>query len=82
MNKNWQKNSWIIATVLLVQGASGIFHFFVPVLVASSFIFVISLLLLVVFVMSARRARRLEGKTGEAAPGRRDSASSALPGAG
>lgn len=94
MNKNWQKNSWIIATVLLVQGASGIFQayiysqeqleavFFVPVLVASSFIFVISLLLLVVFVMSARRARRLEGKTGEAAPGRRDSASSALPGAG
>lgn len=94
MNKDWQKNSWVIATLLLVQGASGIFQayiysqeqaeavFFVPVLVASSFIFVISLALLVVFVMSARRARRLEGRVGDATPGRGDRASSALPGAG
>jgi hypothetical protein len=94
MNKDWQKNSWVIATVLLVQSASGILQayiysqaqaeavFFVPVLIASSSIFVISLFLLVVFVMSARRARRLEGRTGEAAPGRRDNAASVLPGAG
>jgi hypothetical protein len=94
MNKDWQKNFWVIATLLLVQGATGILQayiysqeqpediFFVPLLVASSIFFVISLLLLVVFVMSARRARRLEGRTGETAPGRRDSASSVLPGAG
>ncbi len=92
MNKDWQKNTWVIATLLLVQGASGILQayiysqeqaeavFFVPVLVASSFIFVISLPLLVVFVMSARRARRLEGRVGDAASGRGDSASSVLEG--
>jgi hypothetical protein len=53
----------------------------VPLLVASSLIFILSLPPLVVFVISARRARRLEGKTGEAAPGRRDNAASVLPGA-
>jgi hypothetical protein len=94
MNKDWQKNTWVIATLLLVQGATGILQayiysqeqpedvFFVPLLVASSLIFIISLPSLVVFVMSARKARRLEGRTGEGAPGRRDSASSVLPGVG
>jgi hypothetical protein len=71
MNKGWQKNSWITATLFFVLGVTGILQayiysqeqpeavFFVLTLVASSIFFIISLPLLVGFVMSVRRARRL-----------------------
>ena len=87
MNKDWQKNSWIFATLILIQGAAGILQayiysqeqpeaaFFVAGLVASSLFLIISLPLLVVFVVSARRARRQVGRVGGAAPGRGNSAS-------
>jgi heme/copper-type cytochrome/quinol oxidase subunit 2 len=93
MNKDWQKNSWITATLFFVLGVTGILQayiysqeqpeavFFVLTLVVSSIFFIISLPLLVGFVMSVRRARRLGGRVGDGAPVRSDSASSVLEGA-
>ncbi len=92
MNKGWHKNAWIFATVLLVQSVAGILQaydysqeqpwivFSVPVLVAWGLVFILSLSFLVVFVVSARRARRQVDRVGDAVPGRGDSASSVREG--
>ena len=93
MNQGWHKNFWIFATVLLLLGTTGILQayifsqeqpeegfFVLSLLVASSLFLIISLPLLIVFVMSMRRVGRLEGRVGDAVPGRGDSASSVREG--
>jgi len=94
MIKDWQKNSWIPATFLAVQGVTGILQIYiyskfhseatllVLTIISTCLLLGNMLLLLAMYMLHVRKSTKLGSRTGDTSPGRGDIASSILEGVG